>query len=96
MGLDLAAVLSAYGAFFDGVGTGWSIGGQQHIGIGGSRGNYETDSSPTRGNLYQYGSNTDLVMSQFKEVSFLPMLTTIRQKLTPSTAFRHAAGPRDC
>lgn len=73
MGLDLATVLSAYGAVLDGTGIGWSIGGQQHTGIGGSRGNYESDSSPMRGDLPQYGSNSDLVISQFKEVSFLPM-----------------------
>lgn len=69
MGLDLAAVLSVYGAVLDGPLLGWSIGGKPHTGISGSHNNYETDSSPTRGDLNQYGSNEDLVLSQFKEVS---------------------------
>lgn len=31
--------------------------------------NYESDSSPLRGDLYQYGSNSDIAMSQFQEAS---------------------------
>ncbi|KAK5111540.1 hypothetical protein LTR62_004836 [Meristemomyces frigidus] len=66
MGVDLATFLATYGAILDGDGTSWSIAGGSHVGIGGSHGNYETDSSPTRGDLDQYGSNSDLVLSQFK------------------------------
>lgn len=47
----------------------WSIGGAPHTGIGGSHGNYESDSSPLKGDLYQYGNLGKLVISQYKEVS---------------------------
>lgn len=66
MGADLATFLATYGAVVDGTLTSWSIGGGPHIGIGGSHGNYETDSSPLKGDLYQYGSLGKLVISQYK------------------------------
>ncbi|KAI5360403.1 Putative chloroperoxidase [Septoria linicola] len=68
MGPVLAVVLSVYGAVIDGLVLGWSIGHEDGLrrGIGGSRGNYETDNSPMRGDLHQYGSNSDLVLSQFQ------------------------------
>nr|POE51617.1 aromatic peroxygenase [Quercus suber] len=69
MGEDLATFLAVYGAIVDGDGTGWSIGGKPHTGIGGSHGNYETDSSPFKSDLYQYGSSGKLVISQFQNVS---------------------------
>lgn len=65
MSPDLGAFLAVYGAVVDGTLTSWSIRGTPHIGIGGSHGNYETDSSPLRADLNQYGSNDELVMSQF-------------------------------
>lgn len=65
MSPDLGAFLAVYGAVVDGTLTSWSIRGTPHIGIGGSHGNYETDSSPLRADLNQYGSNDKLVMSQF-------------------------------
>ena len=68
MGLDLGTILSAYGAAFDGTLVSWSIGGKEHTGIGGSHNNYETDSSPMRGDLNQYGSNVNLIVSQFQEL----------------------------
>ena len=71
MGEDLSTVLAVYGGALDGSVAAWSIGGDQHVGIGGSHNNYETDSSPMRGDLNQYGSNTDLVISQFEEVGLL-------------------------
>ncbi|KAF2167249.1 hypothetical protein M409DRAFT_22676 [Zasmidium cellare ATCC 36951] len=68
MGLDLSVILAAYGAVFDGaLPLGWSIGGGVHTGIGGSHGHYETDNSPMRADLNQYGSNTRLVLGQFQE-----------------------------
>ncbi|KAK4493885.1 hypothetical protein PRZ48_015070 [Zasmidium cellare] len=68
MGLDLSVILAAYGTVFDGaLPLGWSIGGGVHTGIGGSHGHYETDNSPMRADLNQYGSNTRLVVSQFQE-----------------------------
>lgn len=64
MGVDLAAFLSAYGAVIDGDLTSWSIGGpttdlpaigllSQPQGISGSHNKYESDVSPTRGDLYE-------------------------------------------
>ena len=74
MGPDLATFLATYGAVIDGSGTGWSIGGKPHTGIGGSHGNYETDSSPLKSDLYQYGSLGTLVISQFQTVSIMVFL----------------------
>lgn len=74
MGADLALFLATYGAVVDGTLTSWSIAGKPHQGIGGSHGNYESDSSPLKSDLYQYGSNSKLVISQFKEVSRLRVM----------------------
>ncbi|ETN38619.1 uncharacterized protein HMPREF1541_06656 [Cyphellophora europaea CBS 101466] len=71
MGIDLATFLSTYGAVMDGDLTSWSIGGpppggllsgilSPPRGISNSHNKYESDVSPTRGDLYQYG-NDDLV-----------------------------------
>ena len=68
MGADLALFLATYGAVVDGSLLSWSINGKPHTGIGGSHGNYETDSSPLKADLYQYGSLEKLVLSQFTEV----------------------------
>lgn len=68
MGLDLATFLATYGAVVDGDGTSWSIDGKPHTGIAGSHGNYETDSSPLKGDLYQYGDLDKLILSQFKDL----------------------------
>ncbi|KAK4625531.1 Dothistromin biosynthesis peroxidase dotB [Fulvia fulva] len=68
MGIGLATILAAYGGLFDGIVVGWSIGGKEFTGIAGSHNNYEGDSSPTRGDLYQHGTNSDLILSQFKEL----------------------------
>lgn len=37
-------------------------------GISGSHNKYEGDSSPTRGDLYEYGNDYKLVMSQFQQL----------------------------
>ncbi|KAK5164366.1 uncharacterized protein LTR77_010062 [Saxophila tyrrhenica] len=68
MGVDLATFLATFGAVVDGNLLSWSVGGKPHTGIGGSHGNYEGDSSPLKGDLYQYGSIGKLVLSQFKEL----------------------------
>jgi len=80
MGTDLGAFLSIYGALVDGDGTSWSIGGPSSAvnglgslvstpqGISGSHNKYEGDSSPTRGDLYEYGNDYKLVMSQFQQM----------------------------
>lgn len=74
---DLGTFLAVYGALVDGDGTSWSIGGLPRTGILGSHNNYETDSSPLKSDLNQYGSNTRLIMSQFRNVQPLPPLNSI-------------------
>ncbi len=93
MGPDLALFLSTYGAVVDGSLTSWSIGGKPHTGIGGSHGNYETDSSPLKSDLRQYGSLGELVISQFKEVSAQSAVTGQRSYMAESqrVAVRYAA-----
>lgn len=77
MGLDLATFLSTYGAVMDGDLTSWSIGGAPGTnllpgllspsgGISNSHNKYETDGSPTRGDLYEYGNDYLVQLSQFK------------------------------
>lgn len=78
MGADLALFLSTYGAVMDGDLTSWSIGGPTSNlasitgllgtpqGISGSHNKYEGDSSPTRGDLYEYGNDYELQVSQFQ------------------------------
>lgn len=80
MGVDLATFLSTYGAVMDGDLTSWSIGGPSGgagllpgllsapQGISGSHNKYETDGSPTRGDLYEYGNDYLVQMSQFKDL----------------------------
>ncbi|TID22771.1 aromatic peroxygenase [Venturia nashicola] len=78
MAIDLGTFLSVYGAAIDGDLTSWSIGGPppsstllgllaQPQGISGSHNKYESDASPTRGDLYQYGNDYLLQMSQWKD-----------------------------
>ncbi|ORY86995.1 hypothetical protein BCR37DRAFT_376338 [Protomyces lactucae-debilis] len=81
MGRDLGGFLSIYSVLSDGdpLTQKWSIGGAPPAGLGGllgvkpqgltgSHNKYETDSSPMRGDLYQFnGDNFRLQMSQFKE-----------------------------
>jgi hypothetical protein len=82
MSLDLGGFLSAYSVLQvgDPLTGKWSIGGATPAslpsrlldikpqGLTGSHNRYETDSSPTRGDLYQYnGNNFGLQLSQFKE-----------------------------
>lgn len=80
MGIDLATFLSTYGAVMDGDLLSWSIGGPPSSslvsplagligrpeGISGSHNKYESDASPTRGDLYQYGNDYEVVISQFQ------------------------------
>jgi len=78
MGVDLATVLSTYGAVVDGNLASWSIGGPTPAvgsistllgtpqGISGSHNKYEGDSSPTRGDLYEYGNDYTVQVSQFQ------------------------------
>ncbi|EME80568.1 uncharacterized protein MYCFIDRAFT_50025 [Pseudocercospora fijiensis CIRAD86] len=79
MGPVLAGFLAVLGATIDGDGTSWSIGGTPGAGIGGplssqghgisgSHNKYESDASPTRGDLYQSGDDYKTIASQFQEL----------------------------
>jgi hypothetical protein len=68
MGPDLAGFLAVYGAAIDGDGLAWSIGGTPTVsqagvlgneanGISGSHNKYESDASPTRPDLYEFGND---------------------------------------
>ncbi|KAK5714312.1 hypothetical protein LTR17_017243 [Elasticomyces elasticus] len=90
MGADLALFLATFGAVLDGTGVSWSIAGTPHTGIGGSHGNYETDSSPLKSDLYQYGTNGKLVMSQFKTLyDMQPDATTANYNIDVLRDFRN-------
>ncbi|KAF2100903.1 Cloroperoxidase [Rhizodiscina lignyota] len=77
MGIDLASFLAIYGAIFDGDFISYSIGGPYPslLNLGGllgaaqglsrSHNKYEGDGSPTRGDLYQYGNDYLVQLSQF-------------------------------
>ena len=81
MSPDLSGFLAAYAVIFDGdpiLGQ-WSIGGPMPNVIGGvvgynpqgisySHNKYEGDGSPTRPDLYQYGNNYKVVISQFQQL----------------------------
>lgn len=80
MGLDLATFLSNYGAIIDGDLMSFSVGGppaskglvsstgllSQPQGLSGGHNKHETDGSPTRGDLYQFGNDYLMQMKQFK------------------------------
>jgi len=83
---DLATFLSTYGAIVDGTLTSWSIAGGPHVGIGGSHNNYESDSSPLKADLHQYGSNTKLILEQFNNVRPFLHSRSTRWSLIPVTA----------
>ena len=80
MGVDLSTFLAVYGSVFDGNLYSWSIGGPddrvsiplnllgEPQGISGSHNKYEGDASPTRGDLYVYGNDYDLVLSRFQRL----------------------------
>lgn len=79
MGLDLSTFLAIYGAVFDGDLTSWSMGGEastalplglltQPRGLDGSHNKYESDASPTRGDLYLYGNAFDARLDQWTQM----------------------------
>lgn len=81
MGTDLATFLSVYGAVMDGDLTSWSIGGPPSSsllssvgllgtpqGISGSHNKYESDVSPTRPDLYEYGNDYKVIVPQFQQL----------------------------
>ena len=79
MSADLSGFLTVLGATLDGDGLTWSIGGPygdaiplgllgQPQGISGSHNKYESDVSPTRGDLYLNGNDYTLQMDQFTDL----------------------------
>ncbi|KAJ3921573.1 hypothetical protein F5877DRAFT_64818 [Lentinula edodes] len=75
MGRDLALSLAVYSTVMDGDITflSFSIGeGDKPIlsqnGLTGSHNNFEADASPIKGDLFQYGNNHDVQMSQFVQL----------------------------
>jgi len=80
MGRDLGAFLAIFGAAVDGNAVSWSIGGPdprvsiplnllgQPMGISGSHNKYESDNSPTRGDLYVEGNDYKLVLKRFQRL----------------------------
>lgn len=70
LALDAAAFLALFGAVLDGDLVSWSIGGVPRDGISGSHGHYESDSSPLRGDLDQFGRSDWTVGGQFERVSY--------------------------
>lgn len=79
MGPALAAFLAVLGSGLDGDGTAWSIGGtptvaqagvlgNQGHGISGSHNKYESDASPTRPDLYEYGNDYMTRTQQFQQL----------------------------
>ncbi|KAI5356853.1 Putative chloroperoxidase [Septoria linicola] len=79
MSADLSGFLTVLGGTVDGNGLMWSIGGPTKNvpslpllgtpqGISGSHNKYEADASPGRGDLYQYGDDFTLQMSQYQEL----------------------------
>ncbi|KAK1230007.1 hypothetical protein PQX77_006918 [Marasmius sp. AFHP31] len=101
MGSDLGTFLAIYGSLMTGDLATFSIGGPPPIGpilghplgLSGSHNKYETDSSTTRGDLYETGDNVNLNMTQFislfdkqagkpdSEVNYdVPLLTQFRNE----------------
>lgn len=105
MGLDLGAFLAVYGAVIDGNVAAWSIGGpssqlgglgsgglllSQPQGISGSHNKYESDASPTRPDLYEYGNDYKVITSQFEELfNKQPNAATANYNLDVLTDFRY-------
>ena len=99
MGADLSTFLAIYGAVFDGDLTSYSIGGPdpnlvsnlgllgEPQGLSGSHNKYEGDVSPTRGDLFQYGNDYQVQLSQFKELYALGMADD-NYDLTLLTSYR--------
>ncbi|TVY23957.1 Aromatic peroxygenase [Lachnellula hyalina] len=80
MAADMSAFLTVVGGTLDGDGLSWSIGGPvpsalslggllgEPQGISGSHNKYESDASPTRGDLYLNGDDYKLQMDQWEDL----------------------------
>ena len=104
MSADLSGFLTVLGGTIDGDGLTWSIGGPSKAnsgissggllgvpqGISGSHNKYESDASPSRGDLYLDGNDFTLQMDQYQQlydagqangdVYDLPLLTDFRSQ----------------
>ncbi|KAF8865690.1 Cloroperoxidase [Acephala macrosclerotiorum] len=102
MGNSLGGFLAIYGVIFDGDATKWSIGGPAPSvsnlgllgtpqGISGSHNKYESDVSPSRPDLYEYGNDYKVIISQFQQMFDLqPDAATANYDLSVLTPFRAA------
>lgn len=103
MGKDLGGFLAIYGSLIDGNLGSWSIGGPNPAlgptlsllgtpqGISGSHNKYESDVSPTRPDLYEYGNDYKVIISQFEQMYALqPDASTANYDLSVLTPFRAA------
>lgn len=91
-----AGFLAVFGAFVDGSGTAWSIGGTPPAslagplgggnGISGSHNKYESDASPCRPDLYETGNDYMTVAKQFNQL--ISMSPGGQVTLDSLTAFR--------
>lgn len=103
MSADLSGFLTVLGGTIDGDGLTWSIGGPSKAnsaiglgglgipqGISGSHNKYESDASPSRGDLYLNGNDFTLQMDQYQQLYDagqangdnydLPLLTDFRSQ----------------
>jgi len=103
MGNDLGGFLAVYGALIDGNLESWSIGGPNPAlgptlgllgtpqGISGSHNKYESDVSPVKPDLYQYGNDYKFVLSQFEQLfATQPDPATANYDIPTLTKFRAA------
>lgn len=94
MANDLGGFLGLYGAIIDGDLTKWSIGGPNPAiligdGISASHNKYESDVSPTRPDLYEYGNDYKVIVNQFQQMFDLqPDAATANYDLSVLTPFR--------
>jgi len=100
MANDLGGFLAVYGALIDGNLESWSIGGPNAAvnslglltppqGISGSHNKYESDASPSRPDLYEYGNDYKVIVQQFQDMFDLqPNPATANYDLSVLTPFR--------
>ncbi|KAL0575172.1 hypothetical protein V5O48_006794 [Marasmius crinis-equi] len=102
MGKDIGLFLAVYGSLMTGDLLSFSIGGPppsllggllgRPSGLSGSHNKYETDGSPTRGDLYQVGDNARVHLPQFKALydkqAGIP-ISQVNYDIPVLTEFRH-------
>ena len=94
MGKDLGGILGLHGALTDGDGTKWSIGRPNAAvlisdGISASHNKYESDVSPTRLDLCEYGNDYKVNIDQFQQLFDLQLdAATANYNISVLTPFR--------